>query len=402
MLKMRSLLPIVIGLIASLLGSFGIADPIIPITAPAAGAAQQPTLTPIAPSVNAKAYLLMDAYSGNILASDNIDERVAPASLTKMMTSYVISMALKEGRIHADDLVTISETAWKTGGSKMFVKVGDKVAVRDLMQGIIVDSGNDACVAMAEYVAGSQESFVNLMNQAAAQLGMSHTHFVDVDGLPDPNHYSTTRDMAILARALILDFPEDYKWYSQKWFSYNGIKQPNRNRLLWRDADVDGIKTGHTNDAGYCLAASGEKKGMRLITIVMGAPSDEMRAQDSQKLLTYGFRFFESQKLYTANTKLASTRVWLGQRSQISVGIARDLYATFPAGQNKVSTTKMVFTPNLKAPLKKGEVVGKINITLNDKLIASAQLITLENLPRGGLWRNLVDHTSMWFHKAEA
>ncbi len=404
MLKLRSLSPTIIGLIAIVLGSISNADPIIPITvpSPSSNAAQQPTLTPIAPSVNAKAHLLIDAYSGNILASDNIDERVAPASLTKMMTSYVISMALKEGRIKPDDLVTISEGAWKTGGSKMFVKVGDKVAVRDLMQGIIVDSGNDACVAMAEYVAGSQESFVNLMNQAAVQLGMRHTHFMDVDGLPDPNHYSTARDMAILARALILDFPEDYKWYSQKWFTYNGIKQPNRNRLLWRDPDVDGIKTGHTNDAGFCLAASGQKNGMRLITIVMGASSDEMRAQDSQKLLTYGFRFFESQKLYAADMKLATPRVWFGQRSEINVGLARDLYATLPAGQNKAVTTTMIFTPNLKAPIKKGEVVGKINVVLNDKPVASAPLVALESLPKGGLWRSLVDHTSIWFHKDKA
>jgi serine-type D-Ala-D-Ala carboxypeptidase (penicillin-binding protein 5/6) len=402
MLKLCSLLPILVGLIATVVGSVSSADPIIPITVPSMNTVStaQPTLTPIAPSVNAKAYLLMDAYSGSILASDNIDERVSPASLTKMMTSYVISMALKQGRIHPDDLVSISEAAWKTGGSKMFVKVGDKVPVRDLMQGIIVDSGNDACVAMAEYVAGSQESFVNLMNQEAARLGMSHTHFVDVDGLPDPNHYSTTRDLAILARALILDFPEDYKWYSQKWFAYNGIKQPNRNRLLWRDPDVDGIKTGHTNDAGFCLAASGQKNGMRLITVVMGAPSDEMRAQDSQRLLTYGFRFFESQKLYTANTKLAAPRVWFGQRSHLNVGLARDLYATLPAGRNKGITTTMSFTPSLKAPVKKGDIVGQIKVSLNDQAITSAPLIALEGLPKGGLWRSLVDHTSRWFHKA--
>lgn len=403
MFKIHSLASIVVGLTFMLFTSLVKADPIIPITAPiTSSTVQQPTLTPIAPNVNAKAYLLMDANTGSILASNNIEERVSPASLTKMMTSYVISMALKEGQIHPNELVTISETAWRTGGSKMFVKVRDRVPVNQLMQGIIVDSGNDACVAMAEYIAGSQEGFVHLMNQAAVRLGMNHTHFMDVDGLPDPNHYSTARDMAILARALILDFPEDYKWYSQKWFVYNGIKQPNRNRLLWRDASVDGIKTGHTNDAGFCLAASAQKNNMRLITIVMGAPSDEMRAQDSQKLLTYGFRFFESQKLYSANTKLATPRVWFGQHSQVSVGLARDLYATLPTGQNKVPTTKMVFTSNLKAPIKKGAVVGQINIVLNDKPIASAPLITLENLPKGGLWRSLVDHTSLWFHKAKA
>lgn len=404
MFKIRSFTPLVAGLILTLFMPMVKADPIIPITAPGAinTASQQPTLTPIPPNINAKAYLLMDAYSGSILASGNIDERVSPASLTKMMTSYVISMALKEGRIHPEELVTISEAAWKTGGSKMFVKVGDKVPVSQLMQGIIVDSGNDACVAMAEYVAGSQEAFVSLMNQAAARLGMNHTHFMDVDGLPDANHYSTAHDMGILARALILDFPEDYKWYSQKWFSYNGIKQPNRNRLLWRDANVDGIKTGHTNEAGFCLAASGQKNNMRLITIVMGAPSDEMRAQDSQKLLTYGFRFFESQKLYSANTKLATPRVWFGKNSQVNVGLARDLYATLPTGQNKAPITKMVFTSHLIAPIKKGDVVGQINVVFNDKPIATVPLIALENLPKGGLWRSLVDHTSLWFHKAKA
>lgn len=383
-------------LVAGLLSSVCHADPVIPITAPAA---VEPTLTPIAPSINAKAYLLMDAYSGKILASENIDERVAPASLTKMMTSYVVSMALQQSRIHPTDLVTISEAAWKTGGSKMFVKVGDKVSVQDLMQGMIVDSGNDACVAMAEYVAGSQDSFVNLMNQQAARLGMENTHFVDVDGLPDPNHYTTTRDMAILARSLILDFPEDYKWYSQKWFSYNGIKQPNRNRLLWRDPDVDGIKTGHTNEAGFCLAASGQKNGLRLITIVMGAPSDDMRAQDSQKLLTYGFRFFESRKLYNANVKLSTARIWFGQRPEVKVGIAHDLYATLPLGTNKKSSTTMTFIPNLKAPIKKYEIVGQIKVILNDKTIASAPIIALENLPKGGIWRRLVDRTNLLFNK---
>lgn len=383
-------------LIAGQWGSVSQADPVIPITAPAVA---QPTLTPIPPSINAKAYLLMDAYSGKILASENIDERVAPASLTKMMTSYVVSMALQQGRIHLTDLVAISEAAWKTGGSKMFIKVGDKVSVQDLMQGMIVDSGNDACVAMADYVAGSQESFVNLMNQQAARLGMKNTHFVDVDGLPDPNHYTTARDMSILARALILDFPEDYKWYSQKWFSYNGIKQPNRNRLLWRDPYVDGIKTGHTSEAGFCLAASGQKNGLRLITIVMGAPSDEMRAQDSQKLLTYGFRFFESRKLYNANVSLSKTRIWFGQRPKIKAGLAQDLYATLPLGTIKKPTITMTFSPNLKAPIKKGEVIGQINVILNDNAIASAPLIALENLSKGGIWRRLVDRTNLLFKK---
>lgn len=399
MSKPRLLLSSFLAMVFVVMSPLTQADPIIPITAPSAAA---PTLTPVAPNVDAKAYLLMDTYSGHILASHNIDERLAPASLTKMMTSYVISQALKEGRIHLDDPVTISESAWKTGGSKMFVKVGDKVPVRDLMQGIIVDSGNDACVAMAEYIAGSQESFVSLMNQEAAHLGMTQTHFVDVDGLPDPNHYSSARDMAILARALILDFPEDYKWYSQKWFTYNGIRQANRNRLLWRDPNVDGIKTGHTSEAGYCLAASGHKDNMRLISIVMGAPSDEMRAQDSQKLLTYGFRFFQSVKLYNANTPLTTARIWFGDRSRVSVGVARDLYATVPVGRNSGMKNKLTFTPNLSAPIKKGEKVGEIEVVLNDKTIAQAPLIALEEVSKGGVWRKLIDHTSRWFEKTNA
>jgi len=311
-----------------------------------------------------------------------------------MMTSYVISMALQGGQIHLDDLVTISKAAWETNGSKMFVKVGDQVSVHDLMQGIIVDSGNDACVAMAEYVAGSRESFVDLMNHEAIRLKMNHTHFANVDGLPDPNHYSTARDMAILAQRLVLDFPQDYKWYSQKWFTYNAIKQPNRNRLLWRDPCIDGIKTGHTDDAGFCLVASGQKNGLRLITIVMGAPSDAVRAQDSYKLLTYGFRFYESRKIYNAYTKLAEMRIWFGKRSRVYVGVAQDLYATLPVGLNKTPMTKMTFTPNVQAPIKKGDTIGQIDVILDGQSIASTHLIALENVPRGGFWRSVVDHVA--------
>lgn len=358
----------------------------------------QPLATPTPPSINAKGYFLVDGYSGAVLASSNPDERMAPASLTKMMTSYIISGALREGRIHLTDLVPISQEAWKTGGSKMFIKVGDNVSVSDLMQGIIVDSGNDACVAMAEFLAGSQESFVNLMNQQATRLGMKNTHFVDVNGLPDPGHYSTPRDMAILARALVFDFPEDYKWYSQKWFTYNNIKQPNRNRLLWRDPTVDGIKTGHTDDAGYCLVASAYRNNTRLISVVMGAPTDASRADDNQKLLTYGFRFFQTRQLYSANKPLTSVRVWQGANKELPVGLAQDFYVTVPAGQQTRTKATLNINPSIKAPIKKGQQVGMMEVTLNGSSPVTLKLVALQDDPLGNIWRRLADKIAMYFN----
>lgn len=360
----------------------------------------QPVLIPAAPNINANGYILMDGQSGNIIASKNPNQRMEPASLTKMMTSYIISLAIKSGRIHMDDLVPISKEAWQTGGSKMFVKVGDQVSVRELMQGIIVDSGNDACVAMAEFVAGSQDAFVNLMNQQAVALGMAGTHFADVNGLPNPDHYTTPHDMAILARALIYDFPEDYKWYSQKWFVYNKIRQPNRNRLLWRDPSVDGVKTGHTEEAGYCLVASAQRNGTRLISVVMGAPTDAARADDNETLLTYGFRFFNSHKLYAANAPITQTHVWKGATEQLPVGVANDLYVTLPIGQKKNLKTNLVIQNPLMAPIKKGQPLGNVDIMLDNKTIASAPLIALQDDPRGSLWQRALDSISMMMHHA--
>lgn len=355
----------------------------------------QPMLTPTAPNVDANGFILMDANSGNIIASKNPDQRMAPASLTKMMTSYIISVAIQSGRIHLTDMVPISKAAWQTGGSKMFVKVNDRVPVSDLMQGIIVDSGNDACVAMAEFVAGSQDAFVNLMNQQAALLGMTGTHFMDVNGLPDPGHYTTPRDMAKLAHALIMDFPQDYKWYSQKWFTYNNIKQPNRNRLLWRDPTVDGVKTGHTDEAGFCLVASALRNGTRLIAVVMGAPTDEARATDSEALLTYGYRFFETHKVYSSNTPITNARVWLGAENIIPVGVAHDVYITLPMGQYQHLKTHVTLFPTIKAPLKKGQPVGNIAIELNGDTVENTPLVALQNNPTGNLWQRVVDHIQL-------
>jgi D-alanyl-D-alanine carboxypeptidase (penicillin-binding protein 5/6) len=396
-----------------LLSTAAFANPVLPTATPAnipvanaapqpqsifnTPTAAQPQLTPVVPNVNANGFVLMDGASGKILASKNLDQRVEPASLTKMMTSYIVSMALREGRIHLDDLVPISEAAWRTGGSKMFVKVNDHVAVRDLMQGIIVDSGNDACVAMAEFVAGSQDSFVGLMNQEAQRLGMTGTHFMDVNGLPDPNHYTTPHDMAVLARALIYDFPEDYKWYSQKWFAYNGIKQPNRNRLLWRDPSVDGVKTGHTDGAGFCLVASGQRNGTRLISVVMGAPTDAARADDSEQLLTFGFRFFETHKLYSANSELIKARIWSGETEQLPVGVLQDTYVTIPPGQYNNLKTNLTLNNQIKAPVQKGQTLGNLNVTLNGKPVSTIPLVALQDDPKGGIWRRMVDHIRLWF-----
>lgn len=357
-----------------------------------------PTLTPTSPRIDAKGYVLIDANSGKVLASQNSDQRMPPASLTKMMTSYIISKALREGRIHLDDAVRISEKAWRTGGSKMFVKVGTTVPVRDLMQGIIVDSGNDACVAMAEHVAGTEESFVSLMNQQAALLGMKNTHYMDSTGMPNPQHYTTPQDIAILARALAQDFPEDYKWYSQKWFTYNGIKQPNRNRLLWRDPTVDGIKTGHTDEAGFCLVASGLRNGTRLISVVMGAPTDATRAEGSQSLLNYGFRFFETRKLYAAGTVLSQSRIWMGKQKNIPVGVSSDFYVTIPTGQYAHLKASMDAPPQLKAPVSSGQALGEINVTLNGEKIASAPLVALQSDPVGGLWVRMNDGIALAIH----
>ncbi len=358
-----------------------------------------PTLVPEAPSIDAKGYILIDANSGKILAAKNIDERMQPASLTKLMSLYIISKALQSGQIHLNDNVTISEKAWKTGGSRMFIKAGDQVTVNDLIQGIIVDSGNDACVAMAEQIAGSEEAFASLMNQQAQKLGMTNSHFVESTGLPNDDHYSTPRDLAILARALIKDFPNDYTWYKQKWFTYNKIKQPNRNRLLWWDTSIDGLKTGHTKDAGYCLIASAKRHGMRLISVVMGTPTDNARAADSQKLLNYGFRFYETHKLYAANTELAAPRIWKGADKHVAMGLAQDLYVTIPAGSYNKLKASVTLQDNLQAPILKGQAYGKVEVNLDDKPYVTLPLVALQDDPKGGIFRRMIDSVSLTFHR---
>lgn len=346
---------------------------------------------PTAPSVAASAYVLIDHDSGRVLAEQNADERLPPASITKLMTSYVIAQELYAGNISLDDEVMISEKAWRMVGSRSFIEVNTKVTLEALLRGMIVQSGNDAAVAMAEHIAGSEEVFAHMMNQYAQQLGMTNTHYRNSTGLPDPDHYSSARDIAILSAALIRDFPEHYRWYSEKEFTYNGITQHNRNKLLWRDSSVDGLKTGHTEEAGYCLAASAKRGDMRLIAVVLGTRSENARAQEIQKLLNYGFRFFETHPLYQAGQQVVDTKVWKGADRQLALGPAAPLSVTVPRGQYQ----DLVATTNLQqpviAPVAAGTELGEVEIHLGEELIAREKLVALKSVEAGSWWRRLVD-----------
>lgn len=356
----------------------------------------QPLIIPAPPKLHAKAYVLMDANSGKIIASENMNDKLEPASTTKLMTLYIAEQALAQGQIDLNDKVEVSKNAWSRGGSRMFLKLGDRVTVQSLIQGIIVASGNDACTALAEYIAGNEASFANLMNQTAARLGMTNTHYDDSTGLPRPDHYSTAYDLAVLARHVVTDFPQYYGFYKDKWISYNGIRQPNRNRLLWREPGVDGLKTGHTKAAGYCLISSGVQHGMRLISVVMGTPSDADRANDSQALLNWGFRFYKTYKLYSAEQPITSPRIYMGKTKNVGLGLQQDMYVTIPAGEYNMLKASMELQSKLKAPVTKGETYGSVNITLNGKPIATAPLIALQDDPIGGAWSRLTDRVSMF------
>lgn len=358
-----------------------------------------PRVIPRVPDIESSAFVLMDANSGAILAQKNMNQRVAPASLTKLMTLYVASQALAQGQLKLTDMVHISKEAWSRGGSRMFVKEGSDVSVQDLLQGIIVASGNDACVALAEQISGDEKNFALLMNDTASHLGMKNSHFVDSTGLPNEGHYATAYDLAVLTRALINHFPEYYGWYKQKWIKYNNIRQPNRNRLLWRDPSVDGLKTGFTDDAGYCLIASAQRQGMRLISVVLGTPSDSVRANASQALLNWGYRYFKTHKLLDGNTSVTQATVWMAKKDKMSLGLANDLYVTVPTGSFKQIKATIEVQPKLEAPVKKGQVCGKIDVTLGDKLVGSAPLIALEDNKRAGWLSRTVDHIELFFKK---
>ena len=353
---------------------------------------------PSPPQLAAKSYMLMDAASGKVLIESNSDERLPPASLTKLMTAYIATLEIQKGQISDSDMVTVSEKAWRTGGSRMFIQVNTQVSVDDLLHGIIIQSGNDASVAMAEHIAGSEEAFADMMNTTAQRLGMSNTHFMNATGLPDPEHYSSAHDMAKLARAIIYQDPAHYAIYAQKEFFWNNIKQPNRNLLLWRDKTVDGLKTGHTEEAGYCLVASAVRDGMRLISVVFGTDSEQARAAETQKLLTYGFRFFETRTFYQKGVELAQQQVWKGQQSQVKAGLAEDLTLTLPRGQLDKLQASMSFSDTLIAPISQGQVVGKVEVKLGEEVLHSADLVALEAVEEGGLFRRVWDSIRLFFY----
>ncbi|MCQ4280263.1 D-alanyl-D-alanine carboxypeptidase [Pseudomonas stutzeri] len=354
-------------------------------------------IIPSPPQLAAKSYVLMDAASGKVLVENAGDERLPPASLTKLMTAYIATLEIKKGQISESDMVTVSEKAWRTGGSRMFIQVNTQVSVDDLLHGIIIQSGNDASVAMAEHIAGSEEAFADLMNSTAQRLGMSNTHFMNATGLPHPEHYSSAADMAKLARAIIHEDPAHYGIYAQKEFFWNNIKQPNRNLLLWRDKTVDGLKTGHTEEAGYCLVASAVRDDMRLITAVFGTNSEQARAAETQKLLTYGFRFFETRTFYQKGVELATSRVWKGQQDQVSAGLASDLTMTLPRGQMDKLQAGLTFNPELTAPIQQGDVVGKVEVSLDGQVVQSTDLIALQTVEEGGLFSRLWDSIQLFF-----
>jgi D-alanyl-D-alanine carboxypeptidase (penicillin-binding protein 5/6) len=355
------------------------------------------TPAPKPPSVGAKGYLVVDFHSGQAIAEKNADQRLEPASITKLMSAYVIFSEIRNGTLALEDKVRISKKAWRTEGSRMFVEVNTQVSVADLLKGMIIQSGNDATVALAEQVAGTEEGFASLMNHHAQQLGLRDSNFVNSTGLPHKDHYTTARDIARIARALIAEFPEYYQWYSERSFTYNGISQYNRNKLLWRDESVDGLKTGHTDSAGYCLVTSAERDGMRLISVVLGTKSEEARADASQALLNYGFRFFETHKLYDGGSKLASTRVWKGAVESVDLGLADTLYVTVPRGEYKNLDASIQLQEQIIAPAAKGQVLGRIIIRLGDQLIAEKDLTALSDVAEGSFWQRIVDEALLYF-----
>ncbi|MGE0082103.1 MAG: D-alanyl-D-alanine carboxypeptidase family protein [Thiohalomonadaceae bacterium] len=362
-----------------------------------AGAAPTQSLVPGAPAVAARGYVLQDFHSGYVLAEKNADERLEPASLTKLMTAYVVFHDLRSGKVQLGDRVRISRKAWRTPGSRMFVEVDTEVRVEDLLKGMIIQSGNDASVALAEYIAGSEEAFALMMNEYARKLGMLSSRFANATGLPDPDHYSSARDLALLTRALIREFPEYYRWYSEKSYTYNNIQQYNRNRLLWWDDTVDGVKTGHTDAAGYCLVSSAQRGDMRLIAVVLGTDSEEARAQESSKLLNYGYRFFETRLLYTAAQPIKTMRVWKGEKDAVPLGVAEELYVTLPRGQYENLKASLTVERVIEAPAGKGERFGTVNLRMGDQVIAERPLVALQDVREGNLWRKMVDGLMLMF-----
>ncbi len=377
----------------------------VPVAAPPTPAAPAIPMPP-APKIDAKSWVLVDFLTGRVLAEKEPDLRVEPASITKVMTSYVVASERKSGKIKDDDAVFISEHAWRNGGggtdgSTSFIPLNSSIPLHDLLMGMIIQSGNDAAIALAEHVAGSEETFAALMNQYAERLGMKQTHFVNASGLHDPNHYTSARDIAILSRALIRDFPEDYAAYAVKQFTINGITQHNRNTLLWRDPSVDGIKTGHHKEAGYCLAASAKRGDTRLISVIMGSSGEKVRADQSQALLNYGFGFFETHKLYGAGDLVAEPRLWHGADDKARLGLAHAAMVTIPRGSYDRLVASMNIPKPLSAPLAKGQEAGRLVVSLDGAELLNTPLVALADFPPGGVFSRMSDTVWLWFSDGE-
>ena len=356
-----------------------------------------PRPVPAPPAVAASGYILQDFHTGKIIASSNADERLEPASLTKLMSAYIVFAELEKNNIALADEVLISETAWRTGGSRMFVEADSRVSVENLLKGMIIQSGNDATVALAEYVAGTEGAFAELMNHEAKILGMSGSNFQNSSGLPSKEHYTTATDLAILTRALISNFPGYYPLYSQKEFTYNDITQPNRNKLLWRDDTIDGVKTGHTNSAGYCLVTSALRDDMRLISVVLGTKSPNARSKESQKLLNYGYRFYETRRLYAAGESISTSKLWKGERDQIDMGVNQDIYVTIPRGQEDALSTTITIQEQIIAPIEKDSSLGIATVTFGDEVLVEQDILALDDYAEGGLIQRLKDSALLFF-----
>jgi len=352
---------------------------------------------PAAPSVAARSHILMEYHSGTVLAENAADERMDPASITKLMTAYAVFSELRKGEMALDDMVTVSERAWRTGGSRMFIEVGTRVRVDQLIRGMIIQSGNDASVALAEYTAGTEAAFAELMNEYARRLGMRNTNFRNSTGLPAEDHYSSARDIALLAAAIIREFPEFYSLYSEREYTYNEITQRNRNKMLWRDPSVDGIKTGMTDAAGYCLVSSAQRGEMRLISVLLGTRSDKARADATQALLNWGFRFYESHRVYAANEPVTTTRLWKGEVDELPLGLQEDLWVTLARGRYEFIEATMELQSPLIAPVAPGEAVGRLRLTLEGQSLADLQLYPLARVAEGSLLQRAVDSIQLWF-----
>ena len=354
------------------------------------------SMVPKAPKLNLDSYILLEANTNTVIAEFNSENQISPASMTKVMSGYVIADQIASGAISLDDKVLVSEKAWKTGGSKMFIEAGKRVSVRDLLSGIVIQSGNDATVAMAEYVAGSEEGFVDFMNAYASELGLSNTLFQNAVGWTDPNHFSSVNDLAQLTKALIANFPDHYATYKEKEFTFSGIRQLNRNKLLWRDDSVDGVKTGHTESAGYCLISSAKRNDMRLIAVVAGSPSENERLISSQRLLEYGFRFFATQKLISKDSEITSAKVWGGKMDEVALGTKEDILLTLPRSDFKNIKANYNFKNNIQAPISNGDIIGDIEFISDDRVVLSAPLVAIESVEAKGFFGRIWARIVFW------